>query len=149
MSYTFAVCDRCEKVNRVSVGRSEAETPICGNCKAALPIQHGVVSLSGTSLQHLIDRSPIPIVVDFWAPNCVPCRAFEPEFERAAAFYSGKIVFGRLNSAEHFLAAGLYGIRSVPTLILFEAGVEKERKFGAISSQQLMTWLGFEQKAAA
>lgn len=138
---TLVPCSQCEKINRLSISRAEAESPICGACKSELPIDHGVVHLTGTSLQHMVDRSPLPIIADFWAPNCLPCRAFEPEFQRSARQYEGKLIFGSLNTLENFLAADQYRIRSVPTLIYFSGGNEIERRFGALSSAQLNHWL--------
>jgi thioredoxin 2 len=141
MNYTYAPCENCLKLNRVPIGRSEVEQPICGNCKIPLQVLHGVVKVSGTSLRHLIDHAPTPVVVDFSAPWCVPCRTFEPEFERAAQKMAGTLVFAKLDTQEFAIASSAYEIRSVPTLILFRNGTEIERKFGAISSEQLIHWL--------
>jgi thioredoxin 2 len=141
MSYTYVPCNSCLKLNRVHLGRAEVEQPICGACKMQLPVEHGVVTVSGTSLQHLIDHSPIPVIVDFSAPWCVPCQAFEPEFQRAAQAMGEKLVFAKLDTKEFAIASSTYEIRSVPTLILFRNGREVERKFGAISSEQLIRWL--------
>ena len=141
MSVTFVPCDHCEKINRVPLGRSEVEQPLCGNCKAALPIEHSLVRLTGGSLQHLLRSQEIAIVVDCWAPGCVPCLIFEPEFQRAATQFAGRAIFGKLDTQAQFLAASAYGIRSVPTLIFFQHGEEVERKFGALSSAHLTLWL--------
>jgi len=151
MSNTLAPCPQCESINRVPIARSELETPLCGKCKNPLPIEHGVVEVSGSALQHLIDRSPLPILTDFWAPWCVPCRAFKPEFEKAANRFADQYVFTRLNTMEHALAADLYRIRTLPTLIVFRSGQEVERHFGAISADALASWLHSiaTQKSAA
>jgi thioredoxin 2 len=141
MSLTYVPCDRCEKINRVSLGRAEVEQPVCGSCAAVLPIEHGVVKLTGGSLQHLLRSLELPVVVDFWAQWCVPCRAFEPEFQQAAKKYAGRAILGKIDTQEQFLAASAYGIRSVPTLIFFHHGNEVERQFGAISSAHLSAWL--------
>jgi thioredoxin 2 len=138
---TLVPCPQCEKINRVSISRAEVEAPICGACKTGLLIDHGVINLNGTSLLHLIGRAPLPIVVDFWSPGCLPCRAFEPVFQRSAHTYEGKLVFASVNSTEHILAADQFRIRSVPTLIYFSNGNELERRFGALSSNQLTEWL--------
>jgi thioredoxin 2 len=150
MSFTLAPCENCEKINRVPLGRAEAEAPICGNCKRELPLEHGISHVTGTTLRRLIDRANLPVIADFWTPTCVPCRAFEPEFQRAAMQMGGKIIFAKLNCQKHSLAASVYGIRSVPTLILFQGGVETERRYGAISSAELLEWLNsIEQRSAA
>src|SRR6185437_10674479 len=65
MSNTYAPCPRCEAINRVPINRAEAEAPVCGRCKTALPVEHGIVEVSGTSLQHLIDHMQLPTLTDF------------------------------------------------------------------------------------
>jgi len=141
MSNTYAPCPSCESINRVPIGRSEAEAPICGKCKSLLPVEHGVVEVSGTSLQHLIDRLSLPILTDFWAPWCVPCRAFKIEFQKAAAQMGDQLVFTSLNSMDHAIAADLHGVKTLPTLVIFHHGNEIDRHFGAVSGQALMEWV--------
>jgi thioredoxin 2 len=138
---TLVPCTRCEKINRVSMSRAEAEAPICGACKTALALDHGVVALDGNSLIHLVARSPLPIIVDFWAPGCLPCKVFEPIFQRSARAYEGRLVFASVNSAQCSLIAEHFKIRGVPSLIFFSNGDETARRSGALSSDQLSAWL--------
>lgn len=79
MASTYAICDSCKKINRVSL--NENKTPICGSCKSELPIHGAVVEGSDSNLQSLIQKSPVPVVVAVWAPWCRPCRSFAPTFE--------------------------------------------------------------------
>jgi len=141
MSNTYAPCPRCEAINRVPINRAEAEAPVCGRCKTALPVEHGIVEVSGTSLQHLIDHMQLPILTDFWAPWCVPCRTFKIEYQRAATIMADRMIFTSLNSMENTIAADVHRVRTLPTLIVFQNGSELDRRFGAVSGETLVNWL--------
>lgn len=153
MSTTYVPCPRCEKINRTQIGRADAEEAVCGACKNPLPIEHGVVQVNGTALQHLLDRSnalQISVLVDFWSTWCAPCRAFEPEFQKTAIqLASRNVVCAKLNVEQYSLAAGMYGIRTLPTLILFQGGVEVSRQFGALPASALISWFDSLSKRAA
>jgi thioredoxin 2 len=141
MPTTFSPCTECRSVNRVALGGHEHQKPVCGNCRAALPIHGAVNELSASGLQALIDKSPIPVVADFWAPWCGPCRAFAPVFESVAVQMAGEVVFAKVNAEENPLAAQTYGIRGIPTLIFFQSGFERARQSGALNAEVLTHWL--------
>lgn len=148
MSTTIAPCPGCEKLNRVPLGRAEAENPVCGHCQTQLPIEHGVVQVNGSLLQKLINHTnltPVSLIADFYGTWCAPCRTFEPEFQKAALQMAnqtgGKFIFAKLNTQDHLLAASAYQIRTLPTLILFRGGVETARQFGALPFPILIQWL--------
>jgi thioredoxin 2 len=95
---------------------------------------------SGNFDQH-VGRSDLPVVVDFWAPWCGPCRMMAPEFEEAAARMEPSARFAKLNTDEAQDVAARYGIRSIPTLIVFKDGREVARQSGAMSAEQLVRWV--------
>jgi thioredoxin 2 len=138
---TLVVCPKCEKLNRVPLDKAQTASPVCGNCKGELPLHAGVQDISGPGLSKLIRSSDRPVVVDFWAEWCGPCKAFAPTFRAAAQELGGQIVFAKLNTEEYALASQTFQIRGIPTLIVFKNGVEVDRKSGAISLPMLMEYL--------
>src|SRR5881394_1714844 len=132
MDYTYVPCTSCGKLNRVSWEESASKEPICGNCKSRLPLHFGVAEVSPAGLKTLALKSPLPVVCDFWAPWCGPCKAFAPVFQQAARRLSGLATLAKLNTEQHQLAGGAYSVRSIPTLILFRGGLERARVSGAL-----------------
>ncbi len=140
MSFVFAPCQSCGKLNRIPANASSAKEPICGSCKASLPLHFGVSEVNGSGLETLVNKSPLPVICDFWAPWCGPCKAFAPTFQQAAQRLTGKVSFAKLNTEQHPHPGAMYSIRSIPTLVLFRHGVEKARLSGALPLQDFLAW---------
>lgn len=141
---TFAVCESCSRLNRVLVG--SGKSPVCGYCKTELPLHGAIVEGSDSTLQTLINKCPLTIVVDVWAPWCGPCRAFAPTFEEFSDSYLGKAVFVKLNSEQNQRAAGTLGIRGIPTVLVFKNGLEVTRQSGAMPREHFGKWLAQHAK---
>lgn len=139
MSQTYAVCEKCGQTNRVALNTDKK--PVCGSCKTELPVHGAIVEGSDRSLQTLIQKSPLPIVVDVWAPWCGPCKSFAPTFESLSEKYAGKVVFVKLNSDMNQQTAGKLGIRGIPTVLVFKNGNEVTRQSGAMPREQFSQWL--------
>jgi len=132
------VCPHCDGVNRVPAAKL-GEQPACGKCKQALFDAHPVELNSGNFVQH-ISRNDIPVLVDFWAPWCGPCRTMAPAFARAAEKLEPGMRLAKLNTEEAQELAAHYNIRSIPTLALFRNGREIARQAGAMDAGGIVQW---------
>ncbi|MBU2953679.1 thioredoxin TrxC [Marinobacter sp. F3R08] len=133
------VCPHCHKVNRVPAGKLSSGGN-CGACKQPLwPDQ--VLELTEQSFATHTGRSEVPVLVDFWASWCGPCKAMAPQFEQAAKVWRGKVRFAKLNTEQAPGPAGQFAIRSIPTMILFQNGREVARQSGAMNQAQISQWL--------
>ncbi|MCA3179628.1 MAG: thioredoxin TrxC [Burkholderiaceae bacterium] len=135
-----AVCPHCEAVNRIPADRRD-EAPQCGRCGGAL-FPGEPVALTTAAWDRFATRNDLPVVVDFWAKWCGPCRAMAPQFEQAARRLAGQVQFAKVDTDAEPELAGRFGIRSIPTLVLMKDGREVRRASGAMSAAQLEQWLG-------
>jgi thioredoxin 2 len=133
------VCPHCNSVNRFPREKN-ARAAKCGRCHQ--PIFTGrPVPVSAESFTTHIQRNDIPVMVDFWASWCGPCKMMAPVYERVASEVEPEIRFLKVDTEAEPELAARYGIRSIPTLILFHKGVEVARQAGAPDAQSLRSWL--------
>ncbi|HZW13757.1 MAG TPA: thioredoxin TrxC [Noviherbaspirillum sp.] len=132
------VCPHCHAVNRVPSERLH-EAPDCGRCHRALFTGHPV-SLSAADFERHVARSDIPLLVDFWAPWCGPCRMMAPAYEQAAAQLEPHFRVVKVNTEEEQALGARYGIRSIPTLAVFRNGREVTRQAGAMGAADIVRW---------
>jgi thioredoxin 2 len=114
---------------------------MCGRCSQAL-LGGEPVALTDANFDAVVGRTELPVVVDFWAPWCGPCRVMAPQFERAARQLKARALLAKVNSDDNPRTAARFGIRSIPTLVLLKGGDEVKRMSGALQAPQIVAWVG-------
>jgi thioredoxin 2 len=132
------VCPHCHAVNRIPAARLE-DSPNCGRCHRPL-FSGEPVALGGDAFQTHLGRSDIPLLVDFWAAWCGPCKMMAPQFARAAGLLEPQVRLAKVDTEAEQQLAARYGIRSIPTLVLFKDGREVARQAGAMGAEDIARW---------
>ena len=132
-------CPHCFTTNRLPPEKL-SDTPLCGKCKRPL-FSGKVLELNPGNVANTLEKNDIPVLVDCWAPWCGPCQQFAPVFAQAAQQLEPRLRLAKLNTEEVPSIAQRWGIRSIPTLILFQQGRERARISGALPPAQLQQWL--------
>jgi thioredoxin 2 len=139
MENLHIVCPHCDAVNRVPSVRLE-EGPTCGKCERPLFTGHPVDLSTERILKH-VERNDIPVLVDFWAPWCGPCRQMAPFYEQATAKLEPYFRVVKVNTEAEQQLAGRFAIRSIPTLAVFKGGRELARQPGAMDTNNIIAWV--------
>ncbi len=135
----LVVCPECHAVVRVPAGRLD-QHPRCSRCKSEL-LRGSPVALDAASFPVHVERSSLPVLVDFWAPWCGPCRMMAPVLDGLASERAAGLQVAKVNTDEQPEIAGRFNIRSIPTLILFRDGREIARQSGALNRGALESWM--------
>ena len=136
---THVVCAHCDSVVRVPTDRL-SQAPRCPKCRAAL-IEGAPIELRTSSFDQHINRNDLPVVVDFWAPWCGPCKMMAPHFSTAAQRFAQRARLAKVNSDDEPALSARFGIRGIPTLIAFRGGKEIARQSGAMDLSTLERWI--------
>jgi thioredoxin 2 len=137
-------CLSCGQKNRVRA--DSAGVPFCGQCGKPLP---WLVETHADDFGAVVERSPIPVLIDFWAPWCGPCRIVAPAVERLSEELAGKLKVVKLNTDDEAALGRRFGVQSIPTLLLMEGGKERDRVVGALNVSSLRSWVQARLPSAA
>jgi len=133
------LCPHCSALNRIPDSKP-ALAAKCGKCHSML-FTNSALSVNQSQFERQLSKSAIPLVVDFWAPWCGPCKMMAPAFEQVAAEIEPRARLLKVNTELEQGLATRYGIRSIPTLMVFSAGREITRVSGALDANSLRTWI--------
>lgn len=133
------VCPHCQAINRLPAARL-AQQPNCGQCRRAIFTVHPV-ELTAADFSRHIEHNDIPVLVDFWAPWCGPCKMMAPAYAQAADLLEPHVRLAKVDTEAEQLLGARYAIRSIPTLILFKGGHEVARQAGAMGAQDIVRWV--------
>jgi thioredoxin 2 len=129
-------CPTCGQKNRVQA--EAGGVPHCGKCEKPLP---WLAETHASDFHAVVEKAPIPVLIDFWAPWCGPCRIVAPAVERMSEELAGRLKVVKLNTDDEPALGQRFGVRSIPTLVLMEGGKERDRVVGALNVNALRSWV--------
>ena len=131
-------CPACGATNRIPQDKiDQGLEPVCGRCKQALPVARGPVAVTDATFAAEVERSPLPVLVDAWAPWCGPCRALAPVVDQLAAELAGRVRVAKLNVDDNPATAARFELRSIPTLLVMRGGREVDRMVGVMPKAEI------------
>ena len=133
------VCKHCLSVNNIP-SKDSYKKANCGKCKNSL-LDTSPIDLTTTNFDDIIVNSDLPIIVDFWAPWCGPCKMLAPVLDEISDEFDGKVTIAKVNIDDNPASPGKYGVRGIPTMLLFKNGELKSTKVGATTKSNIVSWI--------
>jgi thioredoxin 2 len=131
-------CSKCGATNRVMpTALKPGRKAVCGRCKTPLAADAAPVNVTDATFAQEVEQSPIPVLLDLWAPWCGPCLAMAPALDQLAADMAGRVRVAKLNIDENPATASRFGVRSIPTLLILKSGREVDRVIGLQPKSEL------------
>src|SRR5690554_3984808 len=129
-------CSNCSKSNRIPAARVDQKA-VCGNCGAEVSATGAPVPVNARDFQDLVDNSPLPVFVDFWAPWCGPCKMVAPEIDKLAGRLKGRVIVAKLDTKQHPGVAQQEGVRGIPMFAVYERGERRATQTEYMNADQL------------
>jgi thioredoxin 2 len=135
-------CPACGTTNRVRAEqRAGTRKPVCGKCKTPLPVPTAPLTITDATFATDVEQSPLPVLLDMWAPWCGPCRVVAPVIEELAGELAGRVRVAKMNVDENQATAERFAVRSIPTLLIFKDGREVDRIVGVRPKSEIVRHL--------
>jgi thioredoxin 2 len=132
-------CPECGATNRVPLEKVQNDLqPICGRCKTPLAVSAHPLTVTDSNFAAEVEQSPLPVLLDMWAPWCGPCRMIAPVIEQLAGELAGRVKVAKLNTDENPMTASRFSVRSIPTILVIKDGREIDRLVGALPKQEIL-----------
>jgi len=132
-------CPECGATNRVPLEKVQDHLqPVCGRCKSPLAVSAHPSTVTDSNFAAEVEQSPLPVLLDMWAPWCGPCRMIAPVIEQLAGELAGRVKVAKLNTDENPMTASRFSVRSIPTLLVLKDGREIDRLVGALPKQEIL-----------
>ena len=132
-------CPACGASNRVPAEKLQTgQEPVCGRCKTPLSASTHPIIVTDANFAEEVEKSPLPVLLDMWAPWCGPCRMIAPSIEQLAGELAGRVKVAKLNTDENPMIGSRFNVRSIPTLLVFKGGREIDRLVGAMPKQEIL-----------
>lgn len=138
---TVTICPQCETLCNVDIIEAELDQATCSNCQSLLPMNGAVSELNDHTARLLIQKAGLPVIIDFYASWCAPCKTYTPLFQKYASLYYEKYIFGKISSEFNPVLAQSLNIKGIPHSVMFDQGQEIKRQVGILYDDDFLEFL--------